>query len=94
MSAPKLSLRSEMSSRNSTNVSDIRKQSLFGIMDKDGTGTIDKAEFDKLYDVIEKETAQHLADQLAILGADTVFCVFRNIDMQANGASLRERLGV
>ena len=36
MSAPKLSLRSEMSSRNSTNVSDIRKQSLFGIMDKDG----------------------------------------------------------
>ena len=48
MSAPKLSLRSEMSSRNSTNVSDIRKQSLFGIMDKDGTGTIDKAEFDKL----------------------------------------------
>ena len=66
MSAPKLSLRSEMSSRNSTNVSDIRKQSLFGIMDKDGTGTIDKAEFDKLYDVIEKETAQHLADQLAM----------------------------
>lgn len=42
----------------------------------------------------DEESIENIATHLEGIEADTVFCVFRNIDMHANGVSLRERLGV
>lgn len=43
-----------------------RKQSLFGQIDSDGSGQIDKAEFGKLYDLIKIEAEQELAKEAAL----------------------------
>ncbi len=38
----------------------------------------------------DEESVDQIAEHMQAIEAETVFCVFRNIDMQANGSALRE----
>lgn len=42
----------------------------------------------------DEESVEQIAKHLEGVEAQTVFCVFRNIDMQANGSALRELMSV
>lgn len=42
----------------------------------------------------DEESVEQVAEAMKAIEAETVFCVFRNIDMEPNGTALRELLGV
>lgn len=46
-------------------VTDLRKHSLFALVDKDHSGTIDEEEFDKLYCAIRAQTEEDLREKIA-----------------------------
>merc|ERR1712110_1184087 len=63
MSDPQLSFRK---SANIDRVTDKRKDSLFRLVDADGSGTIDAQEFAVLYDAIKKDLAEELEKEAAL----------------------------
>jgi hypothetical protein len=63
MSDPQLSFRK---SANIERVTDKRKDSLFQLVDTDGSGTIDAQEFAVLYDAIKKDLAEELEKEAAL----------------------------
>ena len=54
------SLRTTLYERNTAHATDLRKRSLFQMVDADHSGTIDQAEFSELYDVVREETEKEL----------------------------------
>lgn len=60
----KASLRTSLGERNSTRATDMRRDSLFATVDKDGSGTIDRAEFGQLYDVVKEQAEKDALDKV------------------------------
>ena len=55
-----LSLRTTLNERKTMSATDVRKKSLFRLVDTDHSGTIDQAEFGELYDVVREQTEKEL----------------------------------
>ena len=58
------SLRSSLDARKSAHVSDVRKKSLFDMVDHDKSGAIDREEFGELYDVLRDQTEKDIVAKL------------------------------
>lgn len=59
------SLNAAFGARHKDHVVDVRKQSLFRMVDTDNNGTIDEGEFGKLYDIVRDQTEKDVMDKVA-----------------------------
>lgn len=60
---------SQLHVRNAQRATDVRKNSLFSMVDSDSSGTIDQSEFNKLYDVIKSQAEADLKEEAQLTEA-------------------------
>ena len=58
------SIRTTLDQRHADHASDLRRKSLFRVIDEDGSGAISQEEFDKLYDVMREQAEKDVSERV------------------------------